>query len=532
LVVKGEGPLVSAVFVDTDLVDALKELASKTGVEIHTDGTIKGRVTRQIPQVPLARALEILLQGTGYAVKEVPHSYLVYTPISNVFAETDLRIALQDIATAAQVVIIPDESVTGTISCELKGVPLDTALEMVLAGTGFVVKKTPYYYLVSSSDPASPGFATISETRRLRMNYMKCDDALKLLSQNFQRYAKADANMVCVTAPPIILERIIADLKRMDLPTRHVMLDARVVVMERGNLLNLGIEWGWPQIQAGFFGASDLHGGRRYAEAAAEEKAIPPRGQWPWGVQIGYSPDGTFTNALLMTLNLLSENGEADIVASPQVMAQDGRESQIKVMTEEYYMMTTPEAALGFYTRAELEKVESGTILTITPRIGDNNEISLNFSVEVSDSIPRGRGSDLPVVTRRTATNSVRIKDGGTVALAGLTESRRRLSDRRVPGLSNLPLLGFLFRNTDSDKSTKEIAVFITAHLIPEVPQGTFGVAEPSTEKLPEIKPVGQQVFQEGLQKGLAQPTRQVPSEASEDQFERLLKESLAQPIR
>jgi type II secretory pathway component GspD/PulD (secretin) len=302
--------------------------------------------------------------------------------------------------------------------------------------------------------------------------------------------------------------------------------------MERGNLLNLGIEWGWHQIQAGFFGESDLHGGRRYAEAAAAQLPISPRAQWPWGVQMGYSPDGTFTNALLLTLNLLSENGEADIVSSPQVMAQDGKESQIRVMTEEYYMMTSPQAAYGFYAQSELQKVESGTVLTITPRIGDNNEISLNISVEVSDSIPQGRGSELPVVTRRTATNSVRIKDGGTVALAGLTENRRRLSDKRVPGLSNLPVIGFLFKNSDSDKSTREIAVFITAHLIPEAGQGVLEIAEPSAEKPREIKPAEQQLFQQNLQKSLTQPTRQVPSEAAGDQFERLLKESLAQPIR
>jgi len=172
--------------------------------------------------------------------------------------------------------------------------------------------------------------------------------------------------------------------------------------------------------------------------------------------------------------------------------------------------------------------------LTITPRIGDNNEISLNISVEVSDSIPQGRGSELPVVTRRTATNSVRIKDGGTVALAGLTENRRRLRAKSVPGLSNIPVIGFLFKNNDSDKSTREIAVFITAHLIPEGRQAVLEIAEPSVGKLPEIKPGESREagFQQSLQNSLAQPTRQVPSEAAGDQFERLLKESLAQPIR
>jgi type II secretory pathway component GspD/PulD (secretin) len=533
LVVQGSGPLVSAVFVDTDLVDALKELASKTGVDIHTDGTVKGRVTRQIPQVPLARALEILLQGTGYAVKEVPNSYLVYMPISNVFVDEDLRGALQIIATQAGVVIIPDESVMGRVTCELKAVPLDTALEIILAGTGFALKKTPYYYLVSSSDPASPAFAEVSETRRVKMNYVGADKAITMLSTAFQKFVKAETetHTVCITAPPTLIDRIVSDLKKVDRPVRHVMLDARIVVMERGNLLNLGIEWGWPQVQAGFFGESDLHGGRRRVESAGAAAPVPPRAQWPWGVQMGYSSDGTFTNALLLTLNLLAENGEADIVASPQVLAQDGKKAMISVMSEEYYMMTAPQTVY-YYTQAELQKVEAGTKLEITPRIGDNNEISLDIAIEVSDSIPRGRGSELPVVTRRTATNSVRISDGGTVALAGLTESRRRSSEKRVPGLSGLPVIGFLFKNTDSDKSTREIAVFITAHLIPEGQQSALEIAEPAVGKLLEIKPGEQQFFQQSLQKGLAQPTQQVPSEAAGDQFERLLKESLAQPIR
>jgi len=130
-------------------------------------------------------------------------------------------------------------------------------------------------------------------------------------------------------------------------------------------------------------------------------------------------------------------------------------------------MMTSTNQNL-FYTQSQLENIKSGTTLDITPLIGDNNDITLEMAVEVSDSIPRGRGSDLPVVTRRTAQNSVTIRDGGTVAVAGLTENRTRDKEKRVPLLGDLPLLGVLFRNNDSDKGTREIAVFITAHLVPE----------------------------------------------------------------
>jgi len=131
-------------------------------------------------------------------------------------------------------------------------------------------------------------------------------------------------------------------------------------------------------------------------------------------------------------------------------------------------MLTSPDVDTRSYAYQELAQIDSGTTLTITPRIGDNNDITLEVSVEVSDSIPRGRGSDLPVVTRRTASNTVRIRDGGTVALAGLSENRTNLKRKRVPGLSRLPLVGYLFKNNETDESTREIAVFVTAHLVSE----------------------------------------------------------------
>jgi general secretion pathway protein D len=171
------------------------------------------------------------------------------------------------------------------------------------------------------------------------------------------------------------------------------------------------------------------------------------------------------------------------------VLAQDGKESKIEVTTEEYYMLVAPEVVGSFYTRTELQTIISGTTLTITPHLGDNNDITLQVAVEVSDSIPRGAGNELPVVTRRKANNNVTIKDGGTVALAGLTENKTRKDIRRVPGLSSLPLIGGLFKNSNNQNSTREIAVFVTARLVSNRGQ-TVEFTQPSDVPAP-IRPAG-----------------------------------------
>ena len=408
--------------------------------------------------------------------------------ISNTFIDNDLPTeVLPAIATQAGISIIPDETVAGIITADLVNVPLETALEIVLAGTPYIVKKTPYYYLICSGGIKDTMFQEVSETRRLRMNYITSEAAVGLLATPFREYAQSeigptgtDTYTVVVTAPPKLMNRIVADLKQIDRPLSQILLDARIVVMEKGDLLNLGVEWGWPKIQAGMF--SSNHYGRG-------EPELDFGGEGPWGIQIGYTPDALFTSSLELTLNLLAQNGEATILTKPQVLAQDGKESRIEVTTEEYYMLTSPDLAGTFYTRTELQEIKSGTILTITPHLGDNNDITLQVSVEVSDSIPRGRGSDLPVVTRRKAENNVTIKDGGTVALAGLTENRTRKDIRRAPGLSELPLIGGLFKSTNNENSTREIAVFVTARLVSNTGQ-TVEFIHPSDIPAP-IQPAG-----------------------------------------
>jgi len=410
--------------------------------------------------------------------------------ITNPFVDNDLVTeVLPALATQAGISIIPDNSVTGIVTADLVDVPLDTALDIVLAGTPYVVKKTPYYYLVCSGEiQNNPLFPEVSETRRLRMNYISAEAAVGLLSTPFRQYAQAEISpttgtstyTVVVTAPPKLADRIVADLNQIDRPLSQVLLDARIVVMEKGDLLNLGVEWGWPTIQAGMFSSNHYGGGDPTREF---------NGDSPWGIQIGYTPDALFTNSLEMTLNLLAQNGEATILTKPQVIAQDGKESRIEVTTDEYYFLVAPELTNSFYTRSELETITSGTTLTITPHLGDNNDITLRVAVEVSESVPNRRSDGLPVVTRRKAENNVTIKDGGTVALAGLTENRTRTDRKRVPGLSAIPLLGSLFKSNNNENSSREIAVFVTARLVSNTGQ-TTEFTQPSEIPAP-IQPAG-----------------------------------------
>jgi len=417
--------------------------------------------------------------------------------ISNRWSDHDLALdVLPAISEQAGVPIIADEAVTGFVTLSLDNVPLEQALDLVLAGTPYVWKKRDGYYLVASAGLTDGKFAVFSETRRVRLSYITAEAAVGLLSTAFKPYAQAEiANpepqrkpgatgqftpktyTVVVTAPKNLVDRIVADLKSFDVPSDQILLKARIVAMARTDLLNLGVEWGWPTMQLGFFSGNNYGRGDALNDFG---------GKSPWGVQIGYTPDLTFTNALQLALNLLTVNGEATIRAEPQVLALDGEEATMRVVNEEYFFMTADvPSASQFFTNSQLETIESGTTLTITPHIVENDRIMLKVSVEVSDSVPRGRDTNLPLVTRRTADNIVTVLNGGTVALAGLSQENSSTTHKRTPGLSNLPLIGPLFNNSDDATMTREVAVFVTAYILPQDQHGPAASPAPRTVPSP-----------------------------------------------
>jgi len=451
--------------VSPKLISVLMEISRLSGTKIAIDLTVKDEPIAMgataVQGMPVNLALQQVLTGTKkeYTFKMLPDgTYLVYHPISNTFAGSEVLTALDALSSEAEVSIIPDPNVSGKTYANFENKTLEESLDMVLAATPYVYRNVGTFYIVGDRSPTGAAFPELSETRYLRLNHQVPTKVKELLAMQYQKYVQAEAasttdpndqgHILVVTAPKALAGTIMDQVRQLDMARRQVLLDARVVAMERGNLLNLGVQWQFPTVSAGQFYDGDT---------------------WTKGIQMGYSADQTFTNSLMATLNMLESTSQADIVTNPQLIAQDGKQAQLRSIREEWFMMSDNQQSYLGYSRAELEKIESGTILTITPRIGDSNDITLEMAVEVSTSIAKGRDSDLPIVNRRQARNAVTVQNGGTVAVAGLTENRTTQVDQRVPVLGSLPVVGRLFRNNNNDKETREIAVFVTATLVPDI---------------------------------------------------------------
>lgn len=400
--------------------------------------------------------------------------------VTNVFLDTDLRQALADVATQTGNVILTDESVQGQISLELKEVGLDEALELMLLPGGFVYEKIrDKIYLVTSADPKLAAFKRIAKTEMIALNYITADDVKALLPEIYVPFVKFDqasvlsatssqggssysgstygssalsstpsasptghlAMTVVITAPKVLLGQIVETIKQFDVAPTQVMIEALIVETTKGSGFDFSASF-----QDRHAGASNTTGLIAYVGQAA---------------------------AVLHQVILLAQNNQAKIKASPRVIAQDGREANVKVSVQQYFQMLS--GSVG-YQYQSLQAIESAIGLCITPRVAHaDRKVTCTLTPEVGEVTGVGANA-LPIITKRAASTTVRVQDGQIIVIGGLLQETNRELRRRIPILADIPLIGSLFESKSTERSEKEITIFVVPHILDEEGNYTGGL--------------------------------------------------------
>ncbi len=161
---------ITTAFTNIDLLKALGEISRCSGVTIAVDLAVKPQpITVELVNASVESAIRQILKGTPYTFKRQPETepatYLIYRPITATFEDADLPEVLRDIARKAEVPIIVDPDVHGRASAQFEDVQLEKALEIVLAGTPYKLKRTASHYLVAE-DPSATRLPPLSQDQR------------------------------------------------------------------------------------------------------------------------------------------------------------------------------------------------------------------------------------------------------------------------------------------------------------------------------------------------------------------------------
>lgn len=381
--------------------------------------------------------------------------------INEEFFETDIREALLLIGEAADVDIIMDETIRGVVNTTLSDVTFVTALEKLLMPLGYVYAMRGNQCIIAPLDPKSPLFPHIAEQYEYRPLHLEAKALLDSIPQSMQPFVRiiGGANTLVIDAPPQYGEMLLERLTKIDQPVPQVVLEAVICVVSPESGKQFGIDWGH---------AVELDG-KDALSLGMNGLAMSGR-ITPTGLENIFDDFAT-TSAFI---RLLAENGHLSIRASPRVMAKDGEQANISIARESFFTVQPVNNASGqngaFFFQQDIQKVESGISLDITPRIrGDLVTINID-KAEVSEDV-RNINTELatnpfPVINRRSVSTTVHVKDGKTIVIGGLVQRETVDRTNRVPGFSKIPGMGYLFKNTQQQTREAEVVIFISPRIV------------------------------------------------------------------
>lgn len=426
----------------------------------------------------------------------VPASSLMR--VSETFEQTDVREAIQVIANQVQASVVLDDTVRGEVSCTITDEPFEQALQKLLLPLGFVYRFKDNRYLIGSNDPASNLFPMIAESIEFRPNHLSAQELIALLPSRHTPFVRnvEKRNLIVIEAPHDAAQQILTQLQNADQPVPQIMIEAVVCVVQPDKGLQFGMDWNHILKVQGVDAFNVGMTGLAFNGAAS-----------PNGANNAFD-DFAVTSAFV---KLLAKEGYVSIRAAPRVMAKDGEKADISIARDTFFSIQ--QGNNQFLFRQDIEKVESGISLTLTPTIrGDNVQVVIE-KAEVSEDIRTIDSSQdltnnpFPIINRRRVTTTVQVKDRQTIAIGGLVGRQMVERELRIPVLSRAPGIGRAFRKIERQEQDAEVVIFISPKIVvptaqissDPLPMGiaplttlpTVPVAQPSeAASEPEVSPV------------------------------------------
>lgn len=171
---------------------------------------------------------------------------------------------------------------------------------------------------------------------------------------------------------------------------------------------------------------------------------------------------GTFSPGAL--INLIKTDGNTRTIASPHILTSNNEEASISVGQKLFFNSSKVNPTTGTPVPS-VEKEDVDLTLTVKPNISHSNYITMTIDLE-SNSLSGLTSEGLPRVNKRKTKQNVTVRNGQTIVISGLKETRELESYKKIPLLGDIPILGWLFRNSTIDSSSNNLMVFLTPHIV------------------------------------------------------------------
>ena len=448
------GQTISLDLKGVDILDVLKLLSQKSGMNFIAGRNVTGRVTIFAKDVQVWEAFERIVDANDLAYER--HGDLI-----NVMTARDYELLYgEKFQDRKQRVVIP--------LVYAKAAQVATVLNQLKSALGQVVVDEASNLVILRDVPSRLDemrqlvrqLDRPTETRIYTLNYAEAEKLQEKLQEMLTpgvgtMSVDVRTNKVVVTDLPEPILQIDRVIRAFDEQDGEVLIDARIVQVELDEAYNLGIDWQRAfggtdlTVRSNFRVLSDIIGGT--GTGGAMKFISGPAGE----------------NTLI--LEALKTFGTVNTLSNPRITVLNNQEAKILVGTKEAFVTTTTTvpATGSVVTSPEIQFVDVGTKLFVTPKIKRNGYVQMNIRPEVSTAtVTEFQDNRIPIVTTTEAETHVLVRSGTTLIIGGLIDDKVDKSRSQIPLLGNLPLVGAAFRSRTDTVSKTELVVFLTPQII------------------------------------------------------------------
>lgn len=432
------------------------------------------------------------------------------------FQNVDVRNVLSVIADFTNFNIITSETVTGSLTLRLKDVPWDQALDIILQAKGLDMRKNGNVIWIAPRDELTAkekleleSRQQISELERthsesFQLNYQKADVVYKFLSDKNQSLLSKQGrvivdtrtNKLFITDTASRLDEIRQLIKEIDIPTKQVLIEARIVEASDTFQSSLGARLGFggigrstPRVDTSGNPIKNADGSQAYYQnyigsgglastgyQAGQISTVPDFFKNALGVNLPASSisgaqagqfsftlyNNDFSKFLSMEISALEADGKGKVVSSPRVLTANQVEALIEQGVEIPYQQATSSGATSISFR------KANLALKVKPQITPDGAIMMQL--DINKDTPNtliSTGSGIAIDTKHVKTEAL-VENGGTVVIGGIYTREESTTISKIPFLGDLPYLGVFFRSKDTKDNKTELLIFITPKIVTE----------------------------------------------------------------
>ena len=287
---------------------------------------------------------------------------------------------------------------------------------------------------------------------------------------------KNNSLIVCDTKEN--LEKILSEIKKVDKTPRQIMVEVVIVDVQLSDDTEIGVNWD--------FLSYEIKNGV-YRQNFTTRLGSTPENETTTGNATVFNTTGlggdfsVINNSIRNVVAMLQQKKDVEIIASPRVMVVSGKTASIEAVRELPYNEIVDTSMGGSMSSTQFKKV--GVSLDVTATLTEDNLIFLTVdseqNVTVGESI-----TNVPIIDTRNTRSELLLKDSQLVVMGGLRRKEITKQTNQIPILGDIPLLGLLFKYTNTVVNNTELIVFLSPHIYKEGEP----IPEDAMEKFWEIK--------------------------------------------